>query len=81
LSVTLGFMHGFRRCCVLFCWLNCFCILCYDLMMQRLELVLPPRKTIWDISMSWSLAQLSHLMKVVMNLTAWIYTLKFLMIC
>jgi hypothetical protein len=59
---------------------SCFVLLCwfiiFDLMMQRLELVHLLRKTICGISMWWSLARLSLLMKVVMTLTTWFYTLK-----
>jgi hypothetical protein len=54
-----------------FCW-----FIIFDRIMQRLELVRPLRKTIWDISMWWSLAQLSLLMKVLMALTTWFYTYK-----
>lgn len=54
-----------------FVWL-CYNIL--DLMMQRRELVRLLRKTICGISMWWSLAQLSLLMKVVMILRTWFYT-------
>lgn len=58
-----------------FCWLLVFISFwyCDDLLMQHLELVLPLLKTIWDISMWWSLGRPSHLMKVVLGFDSIIF--------
>lgn len=71
LECCLGDLFGNSILVVFCCTELIVCVLCDDLMMQHLELVRPLRKTICGISMWWSLAQLSRLMKVVMNLTAW----------
>jgi len=81
LECCLGDLFGNSILVVFCCTELIVCVLCDDLMTQRLELVRPLRRTICGISMWWSLARLSRHMKVVTNLTVWFCILKCLMIC